>query len=1206
MTNTLFQLEPLSLGSLGSPLNASPNKKKKNSSGLEQLAADTAPRFFLPKLDEHISGNERLLASLRGSSSYRLQDLPAAETKTASFSAAAFTSRSAGHLTPTPTKDKGKGKAVEVEDGNERYQTPGVWAQAYEECEAGPSRKAFEPIKTWDVVDASRFDPSEKTPFLSEKPVFLFEALLTANEPSIQLPKLRHTSPMPVQDPKTLLELMMHATLGTTTTEHLKWDKKQTRYLWGIEGGRPMGMEGVTAISAYRTFLDIGTAIRRLEIIIDDQSALPLTPTHHALFHAVSTYVTFIKQRLTSAVEECSEENSAGWNSWIAATKDVGELTEALCDVMGWPLTGSTALALPSRSSALLSHLYAHLLAAFSTSSTTARGTSPTTLALAYLLSNSSGPVLTLLNAWIGLGDSSTQDDDNEAASQPWTDLGITRQRLNTSEGGWDYTFSSKRMPGFIPREDARTLFEAGRSLRLLRDASAGGHPLCATDWGIEARWTWGHESTHSHAGGMRSHVRRVQQEVEQWRRSTKDRTRPLSGSTSFGRLRVSHGHRRERKRIPMDLFQQEDTTPESPDVGRGISPSQEEQLDQLFALFNKPPGSHLASSVPSLSNLNKKTKPHLWAPTPLEALHAYINRHSHEPLLPPDLPTLPLFISQHLLSPLLAHSTLISTSLVSLYLDDLRFLDHLDILHSFWLGADVDFIERVSSALFGKEAGAGEALGLGRRARTRARLGLGLGQHNEDNDHPRGGADLPEGEWGIGLGLGLSERAKWPPGGSELAYALRTTLLDDKLQEQVANKGPVWEEVEDRVSFAIKQLPEDDASGRRAKWMDPQAIEALDFLYLSYSPPASIAVLLPRPLLEKYQSINNLLLRLARCEVVLRSMYWPILHHTDLPTGDAVYKTGVDSKLNRASVKAKASLQRSRERQLLALFPEYSVSEKRVRVLRMKMAHLVSALGRYMVDTAIGIKWVTMRKRLERLKRRASVQEEVQSRPSSPSTESKADFIDTHSQDDLDDVHIDIEDRSDSEAEEEGQGSGGSNNLANVHQLQSIHSLVLYHNLTLDKILRACLLGPSAGQQVTSKIMMRLLGLVLDLGKVLVEVERGGKGWEEGAEVVQDLEREWDEKERVFLHALERLSLRTSSQDDIAGGGGDGHDLKMLISGEDASSAVVNGGDVQRTRKGVAKECNDLQELLLRLSLGRRDPKANIRNGGRYRAEEI
>jgi hypothetical protein len=62
----------------------------------------------------------------------------------------------------------------------------------------------------------------------------------------------------------------------------------------------------------------------------------PLTPTHHAMLHAVSTYLTYIKDRLSSAVNDCVKENAPGWTKWNVALREVGELAETLCEVICW------------------------------------------------------------------------------------------------------------------------------------------------------------------------------------------------------------------------------------------------------------------------------------------------------------------------------------------------------------------------------------------------------------------------------------------------------------------------------------------------------------------------------------------------------------------------------------------------------------------------------------------------------------------------------------------------------------------------------------------------------------------------------------------------------------------------------------------------------------------------------------------------------
>lgn len=260
----------------------------------------------------------------------------------------------------------------------------------------------------------------------------------------------------------------------------------------------------------------------------------------------------------------------------------------------------------------------------------------------------------------------------------------------------------------------------------------------------------------------------------------------------------------------------------EGPDTSR-----EDKRFDPIWSLVHQTPGTHLSHGHATS----------LWSPTPVSELEELVRWHSHpsRPLLAEDTPTLSQHITAHLLAPLLIHSSLVSTALVSLYLDILNFLDHLDILRAYWLGGDVSFLERVNGALFGKDsAGAGEALGMGQRARTRARLGLG-----RDDDIDKGKAEEQR-EWGIGLGIGLSERTKWPPGGAELTYALRTAIVDDEREVLVTVKGDVWEGIEDKVSYAIQDLPEDQRDGRRAKWLNPQGKslsslhidEALTFRY--------------------------------------------------------------------------------------------------------------------------------------------------------------------------------------------------------------------------------------------------------------------------------------------------------------------------------------------------------------------------------------
>ncbi|WVO16224.1 hypothetical protein L204_103895 [Cryptococcus depauperatus] len=1063
--------------------------------------------FALPELDEKSTSSERLLKSLRN----------------------------------TPKRTVGNYESdqqTSVKDGCETNtvckEPQGVQGTLWDTVAVEPTvdfSKIFKPLPTWDCIQNDQI-PKQRTPFLSEKSAFTFDAVLNSLDPPSCTSGFKIHS-APILDSTSLLKLMMRSTLGTLTTDWLVWDKKKSRYTWDERGGRPLAIERLISRKLFESLLSIGTATRRLEIVIDTHNAQPLTPTHHALLHGISTYLTYIKERLTNAVNQCLEEDLPNWNKWILITKKVRQLSEYLCQVVCWPLDSYSAQALPHRGSSLLSHLYSHLV---STLAVFPNQHHPVPIALAYLLGHSTGPFFNLLHSWLGL-ESLPDEEYADPTHQPWTDLGITRQLVG---GRYEYKFSSRLMPAFIPNEAKQILFEAGKSMRILDEASKGQHPLCDNDWGLETKWLWGEEEGRSST--VRNHIRKVRKQVENWQHShhshqSQDSSLPMAG-------KLGARSRKERKEIPTNFRDSQ------LDRRRKVPKAEwTAEVERLSSLFSQSPGTHLTTFEPSHTTVESL----VWAPIPLSSLHEFVSRHSSSsfPLLPPTCPTLPLFISTNILSPLLAHATLISTSLVSLYLKDLHLLDHLDVLKAFWLGGDVGFLQRVGGALFGKDsAGAGEAVGLGKRARTRARLGL---VQNEGGVGSANKAIHEAPEWGIGLGIGLSERSRWPPGGAELAYALRMTMMDEDLEKNGnERKGAkdVWIGIEDRVLFTIRELPKEGGSGKRAKWLNPQAIEALDFLYLSYSPTPAISAIFSQTIMERYQSIHNLLLRLLRVDLVLRTMYWDVVHQFE--PFDEPLKFGVDSGLDRPS---HARHSQQIERRTRSLFPKDTKVDRHLQLLRFKMTQFVNVYGRYVMDHAIK-KWDVMRKRLGNLQKRVLGREDI---------------IETDNVDNL-------------LAEEYQQMDDDEETPTTIYQLRSIRSLILYHQLTLNRICTACLLGPQAGQQVTFKLLMVLFGLVLDLGKAIREVEMGLTGWEKGAEKIAEIGREWEEKEATFLHALERVSLHTVSSKVYTTEVGDDteQDLEIFMAGERGTN------DEAEHRVQIGIGTNDLQVLLLRLRPGR------------------
>jgi len=356
--------------------------------------------------------------------------------------------------------------------------------------------------------------------------------------------------------------------------------------------------------------------------------------------------------------------------------------------------------------------------------------------------------------------------------------------------------------------------------------------------------------------------------------------------------------------------------------------------------------------------------------------------------------------------------------------------------------------------------------------------------------------------------------------------------------------------------------------SHRATGYREELTSRALDFLYLSYSPPTPVTPLLPASIMARYQSVHNLLLRVCRVKTVLKSLYLDSVHQT--PLFDEPVKQGVDAGSRPGTRASHTSL--PADRVVQRLFPEGARVTFTLHRLRFRMSEFMAAIEQYLIDTAIGSNWDVMRRKLERLKRRAPGSDaSIASTPIDEPDE----FVTP------DTVVYTEGSEGDDEDEED---------VAGLAQLSSIDSLVVYHHHILDRILRACLLAPSAGQQVTFKVLMGLFGCILDLGKTVKEVERGSLGWEDGANRIQAYRQEWEEREKIFvsckaideqapyaqLHALERLSLRTTEKHDRAerAGEGDEHDLEILLAGD---------GDEHETGRGDDGGC--LGELLVRLS---------------------
>ncbi|KZT55876.1 hypothetical protein CALCODRAFT_484411 [Calocera cornea HHB12733] len=254
-----------------------------------------------------------------------------------------------------------------------------------------------------------------------------------------------------------------------------------------------------------------------------------------------------------------------------------------------------------------------------------------------------------------------------------------------------------------------------------------------------------------------------------------------------------------------------------------------------------------------------------------------FLRSHSG-PLLPSFAPTLPLLL-HHVFAKILARSKVISHALLETLLSPpsqeggADLLAYLHILKSFHLLQFAAFTDLLASALF-VHPSPEIAHAPGTRSRVRARLGIAPLPHQVTGEEFAA----------VGLGVGLTQRGQWPPGGSDLNWILRRVVIDSLAvdmqgRSEAARVDKVWEEADSIVGFAIRDLEEGDDA-----WLDPLAVEALDFLDLQYKVPKSLVVILSDNVVWKYRRIFSFLLRVLRADSVVRTIFHPSFHEHLFP----------------------------------------------------------------------------------------------------------------------------------------------------------------------------------------------------------------------------------------------------------------------------------------------------------------------------------
>lgn len=138
----------------------------------------------------------------------------------------------------------------------------------------------------------------------------------------------------------------------------------------------------------------------------------------------------------------------------------------------------------------------------------------------------------------------------------------------------------------------------------------------------------------------------------------------------------------------------------------------------------------------------------------------------------------------------------------------------------------------------------------------------------------------------GVGMGLRLSSRDNWPPASSELRLALMGILSDSFITKQKGQDSDRLapstrqDSLPGDMSFAVRELSTEEME----RCIDPDGLEALDFLRLSYKPPSTLLPVMTPTILMKHDRVFRHLLRIIRMLYVVNQLYRDVCPRSSHP----------------------------------------------------------------------------------------------------------------------------------------------------------------------------------------------------------------------------------------------------------------------------------------------------------------------------------
>ncbi|OXV07414.1 hypothetical protein Egran_04825 [Elaphomyces granulatus] len=408
---------------------------------------------------------------------------------------------------------------------------------------------------------------------------------------------------------------------------------------------------------------------------------------------------------------------------------------------------------------------------------------------------------LTQVETWVGLREetsASIRGNHKEFVGVNYSQ-DLNRPRIESRM--LTYFFHADAKPSFMPPEQAQLIFESGKGLRLLKQASPQ-HPIARNDIlsschppSLRCGFTW-------------EDIERIQRKADEYEfRLRAEVLRHNQGDYSELQADIEPGH--------ILLNSEGDTTNDAADTFELIDLDDTKHRTGLLAEKSSFEGDNLYKLLAEKDYLDLQT-----------------SQHRDRGFGPPLSAAFYLSLAPTLSS----QARVIDYSCLHLLFKEHRLQHHLTLQWRFQLLGDGSFVARLSHSLFDPEMESGE-----RRSgvtRSGVRTGLRLGSRDT---WPPASSELRL------VLMGLLTECHAVNGCSPFGQSVQNNRKEKELPGG--------------LSFAIRELTGEEL----VKCRDPNAIEALDFLRLQYKPPAVLETIITARSLHKYDVLFKHLLRLTR-----------------------------------------------------------------------------------------------------------------------------------------------------------------------------------------------------------------------------------------------------------------------------------------------------------------------------------------------------